>query len=881
MNNKTNCLAAISLAIFTLTANAEKIAVVNGTLINPGKSQIVENATVVIDGDRIAAAGDAKEISAPKDARVVDCKGKFILPGYIDAHVHFFQSGDLYTRPDAVDLTKVRPYADEIAWIKRNLPDTFARYLRSGITSVVDVGGPFWNFEVRKTANATAKAPRVAVAGPLISSVSREKLDLGDPPIVKIDNPEQAREFVRKLAAQNPDLVKIWYIVDKDHPVDSFRPIVRATVEESHARKIRVAVHATELETARAAVEEDADVLVHSVIDKPVDDAFVKLLKDRHTILCPTLVVFERYGRTFANRLNLTPEEKAWGNPEVITTLDVTKLPPDQLPDRIKTALSNPNEALDRIKKVYGVALKNLKSLEDAGVTIAAGTDAGNIGTIHGPALFREFQLMKEAGLTPMQILQCATANAAKLFGGETGAHIGKIDNGNFADLLILNSNPLDDIAHASDIDTVIKNGVLYSIRSLENAGGNSPGANLNALAENYVKLVLAMGKHDADYVDAYYGPPEWKTQSQGKKSLDAIALEAARLREQSAKIPEPRDEMGRLRREYLTKQLSALAARVRIVKGEHLRFDEESQALYDAIAPTLPESHFQEILARLEPKLPGKGALWQRYENWRRAFVIPNEKLDAVFQLAIKACRERTLAHIKLPPGENFTVEYVTNKPWGGYNWYQGNYRSVIQINTDLPTYIDRAIDLAAHEGYPGHHVYNSLLEKNLVRDRGWVEFSVYPLFSPQSLVAEGTANFGGEVVFTKSERLAFEKEVLWPAAGIDPSRAEEFYAVQDLVKKLGYATNEAARRYVNGEIDANAAAAWLQKYALMDEKRAKQATRFIEKYRSYVINYNLGEDMVRSYIEKRGGTATEPEKRWREFEQLLASPRLPSDIR
>ena len=464
---KLRITLALALSIFALTARAEKIALVNGTIINPDKSQIVQNAAIIIDGDKIAAAGDAKTISTPKDARLIDCKGKFILPGYIDTHVHFFQSGDLYTRPDVVDLTKVRPYADEVAWIKRNLPDTFERYLRSGITSVVDVGGPFWNFEVRKIANATPKAPRVAVAGPLISSVSRPQLDLGDPPIVKIDTPEQAREFVRKLAAQNPDLVKIWYIVDKDHPVDSFRPIVRATVEESHAHKLRVAVHATELETARAAVEEGADVLVHSVIDKPVDDAFVKLLQDRHTILCPTLVVFERYGRTFANKLNLTPEEKAWGNPEVIATLDVTKIPQDKLPDRIKTALANPNEALDRIKKVYDVALKNLKTLEDAGVTIAAGTDAGNIGTIHGPAIFREFQLMKEAGLTPMQILQCATANAAKLFGGDTGAHIGKIDNGYLADLVIVKSNPLDDIARASDIDSVMKNGMHYRTAEL------------------------------------------------------------------------------------------------------------------------------------------------------------------------------------------------------------------------------------------------------------------------------------------------------------------------------------------------------------------------------------------------------------------------------
>ena len=461
--------AAIALTLSFLAAasvRAERISLVGATVINPCDGKVLPNATVVIDGDKIERVSMGKQDAAGL-GKQIDCTGKFILPGYIDTHIHFFQSGDLFTQPDGADLNSVRPYKDEVAWVKSHVNDVFARYLRSGITSVVDVGGPFWNFEVRKTANQTAKAPRVAVAGPLISSVSREKLDLGDPPIVKIDTPEQAREFVRKLAAQNPDLVKIWYIVDKDHPVDSFRPIVRATIEESHAHKIRVAVHATELETARAAVEEGADVLVHSVIDKPVDDAFVKLLKDRHTILCPTLVVFERYGRTFSHQLNLAPEEKAWGNPEVIASLDVTKIPQDKLPERIKTALADPNAALDRIRKVHEVALKNLKTLEGAGICIAAGTDAGNIGTIHGPALFREFQLMKEAGLTNMQILQCATANAAKLFGGHTGAHIGKLESGNFADLVILNSNPLDDIARSSDIDTVIKNGVLYPTNEL------------------------------------------------------------------------------------------------------------------------------------------------------------------------------------------------------------------------------------------------------------------------------------------------------------------------------------------------------------------------------------------------------------------------------
>jgi imidazolonepropionase-like amidohydrolase len=456
----------ILLFVGVIAVHAEKISLVGATVINPADGKVMPNATVTINGDKIERVGTGKQDAAAL-GKQIDCAGKFILPGYIDTHIHFFQSADLFTRPDGADLNSVRPYKDEVAWVKSHVEDVFARYLRCGITSVVDVGGPFWNFTVRHLADATLKAPRVAVAGPLISSVSREKLDLGDPPIVKIDNPEQARAFVRRLAGEKPDLVKIWYIVDQDHPVDAFRPTVRATVEESHARKIRVAVHATELDTARAAVEEGADVLVHSVVDKPVDEAFVKLLKERGTILCPTLVVFERYGRTFSHQLNLTPEEQKWGNPEVIASLDVTKIPSDKLPDRIKSALAKPDEALDRIKKTYEIALPNLKKLEDAGVTIAAGTDAGNIGTIHGPALFREFQLMKEAGLTNMQILQCATANAAKLFGGETGAQIGKIDNGYFADLVVLKSNPVDDIAHASDIDSVIKNGVVYPADSI------------------------------------------------------------------------------------------------------------------------------------------------------------------------------------------------------------------------------------------------------------------------------------------------------------------------------------------------------------------------------------------------------------------------------
>jgi hypothetical protein len=254
---------------------------------------------------------------------------------------------------------------------------------------------------------------------------------------------------------------------------------------------------------------------------------------------------------------------------------------------------------------------------------------------------------------------------------------------------------------------------------------------------------------------------------------------------------------------------------------------------------------------------------------------------VDAVFRAAIDGCRAKTIEHLQLPRGEAFTVEYVTGKSWSAYNWYKGNYMSVIQVNTDLPITIDRAIDLACHEGYPGHHVYNALLEKNLVHDRGWVEFSIYPLFSPQSLIAEGTANFGIDVAFPGAARTTFEREKLYPIAGLNQDEAEKYAEVQRLVGKLSYAGNEAARKYLNGEIDRASAVTWLQKWAMSPKDRAEQRTKFFDQYRSYVINYNLGQDLVRTYVEKRGGTEKRPEARWKIFGQLLSSPRLPSGLK
>ncbi len=408
----------------------------------------------------------------------------------------------------------------------------------------------------------------------------------------------------------------------------------------------------------------------------------------------------------------------------------------------------------------------------------------------------------------------------------------------------------------------------------------------MNNIAEDYVKLVLHIGQYDPGYVDAYYGPENWKPEEKREETDTAKVYSMLSLKTDTllnrleALANYKAADIEKMRFRFLYKQLLAVKAELFILAGGRLSFDEESAALYDAQAPEHENGYFKNVIDELDKTLPGKGDLSKRLADFRSNFIIPKDKLDTVFSAAINECRKRTLEHIELPANENFKVEYVSDKPWGGYNWYKGNYFSLIQVNTDLPIYIDRAVDLAAHEGYPGHHVYNTLLEENMVKKNGWMEFTVYPLYSPQSLIAEGTANYGINVVFPGKSRIKFEHDVLFPLAGLDSSKAATYYKVLGLLDDLKYAGNEAARNYLNGKWDKDETVKWLAKYALMTPERAEKRISFINAYRSYVINYNLGQDLVKEFIERNGGTKDNPARRWKLFIHLLSTPQTPSGL-
>ena len=413
-------------------------------------------------------------------------------------------------------------------------------------------------------------------------------------------------------------------------------------------------------------------------------------------------------------------------------------------------------------------------------------------------------------------------------------------------------------------------------------AGAASPGddreRSLDAIAETFVKLALALGVHDPDEVDAYQGPPEWRKEAEAAR----IPLDEVERRAKAALAalgPDPAGgDLEALRRRALSAGLAAIRTRAAVVAGRRLTFDEEARGIYGVVAPRPSEAELERTAAAIDRALPGDGPLPARLEAFRARFHVPVDRLRGAVTAAIDECRARTLRRLALPAGESFSLEMVSGKPWGGYNWYQGGFRSVIQVNTDVPTPVGRVLDIGCHEGYPGHHVFHSLQDERLARERGWKEFLVQPLFGPASLVAEGSANHGVAVAFPGAEKIEFERRVIWPAAGLDPAEAERYERIEALARGLRYARNEAARRLLEGETDPAGAAAWLERHALLSPARAAQSVRFVQRYRTYVLNYNYGEDLVRTWVERTGGASADG--RWRAFEALLVVPRTPADL-
>ena len=398
----------------------------------------------------------------------------------------------------------------------------------------------------------------------------------------------------------------------------------------------------------------------------------------------------------------------------------------------------------------------------------------------------------------------------------------------------------------------------------------------LDQTAEKYVRLGLELGKFDKDYVDAYLGPKEWRDEANAQER-DSVALaKDIDALYQSIKSYKPSDT-ELVRYSALSKNIRAMDTRVRMVNGQKFSFREEARLIYDAEIPDYDFAVFDQALEQINELMGKPDDLPSAVSDYRNSLSIDSEKLDSVFMAALDECRKRSKQYIPMPENERFRIEYVTDKNWGGYNWYQGDNESLMQVNMDFPTRIDRPVDLGCHEGYPGHHVWNVLVENQLMNDNGWIEYTLFPLFSPFGLIAEGSANYGVDLSFPGEEKVAFEKSILYPLAGLEPNEASRLDQLNQLTAKLSHASTAIAVLYLDGKVSRDEAIAMRQKYSLVTRDRAEQGIRFTEQYRAYVINYTLGKDIVADYVER--GTNT-PKERWDKFTRMLTELKTASDM-
>lgn len=437
-------------------------AIVGATLVDGTGAAPVPSATVVLRGGKIDCAGRCE---IPAGVTVVDGRDLWLTPGLVDAHVHFSQTGWADGRPDSLDLREKHPYERVEADLKEH-PDRFFRsQLCSGVTSVFDVGGYSWTVAMAHREREDPRAPRVAAAGPLLSTVDHWLNLPGEKQLVYIPDADTARKTVRYLAAIGADAVKVWYIVTPERKVEDSMPAVLAAGEEAQKAKLPLIVHATGLAEAKVALRAGARFLVHSVDDKPVDDEFLELAKRNGTIYCPTLTVVGGYLRMYDSVLSHQPPAVddpngcVDGGTRAKVAESATAPAPTGLADRVANRKKSRSEA-DRISAA------NLKRVAEAGVPIAMGTDAGNPLTLHGPSVYAEMEAMQAAGLTPMQVIVASTRGGATAMGVEKEA--GTVEKGKSADLLLVAGDPTKDVANLRKVRYVVRGGVVRSIEELK-----------------------------------------------------------------------------------------------------------------------------------------------------------------------------------------------------------------------------------------------------------------------------------------------------------------------------------------------------------------------------------------------------------------------------
>jgi len=471
-------VAGLSERLFVKTASGWKItattafqeppgtppparALVGATLIDGTGAPPVAGAVVLLRGGKIECAGARAACPVPAGTDVLDVSGLWIVPGVIDAHVHFSQTGWADGRPDALDVRAKHPY-DQVEAGLRLHPERFGRsYLCAGVTSVFDVGGYPWTLALPAWAESDPEVPRIAAAGPLLSTRDHWVNLPAERQFIFLRDEAAAREGVRYLANEGAAAVKVWFIPEK--PIPELEPLVTAAGDEARLRRLPLIVHATGLAEAKAALRAGAHVLVHSVWDVPVDQEFLDLAKRQGTFYCPTLTVMRGYQRMFESAASRQPpavdDPNGCVDPETLARIAETAgLESSRTAEQLATSAQRTGER-------ERVAAANLVTVARAGIPVAMGTDAGNPLTLHGVSVYAEMEAMQRAGLTPREVLMAATRGGAAAMGRDK--ELGTIERGKLADLLVVAADPQADIANLRRLRWVVRGGVVRSLSEL------------------------------------------------------------------------------------------------------------------------------------------------------------------------------------------------------------------------------------------------------------------------------------------------------------------------------------------------------------------------------------------------------------------------------
>jgi imidazolonepropionase-like amidohydrolase len=460
------------LLLFSNTVIVAQTYITNVTIADVEKQKLLSNQTVVITNDLISSIQSSSKVKIPANATVIDGKGKYLFPGLTDSHVHFFQNGGIYSRPDAIDLRTTMPYNKEIALAHQTMEDKLRRYLQNGITNVIDLGATHNFLKKRNEFKNADYAPSVYMTGPLLTTYEPEEYENlhDDEPFGLVKSIEDGIKIVQQQLLLKPDFIKIWFIagadgLDIEASARKNLPAIKAIIDEAHKNNLKVAVHATQRITAQLSVENGCDFLVHSVDDEIIKDDFVQLLKKKKTILCPTLVVHDGYFKSFGQSHNFSNHELLKADPHQLgSLLDLKHLPDTLLINNYKKQF-NSERMIAMGNKTNQICFDNLKILADAGVLIATGTDAGNIGTMHASSYLAELQAMQKSGMSNWQIIQASTINGAKVLSKEN--EFGTITVGKKANLILLDNNPVENINAITQINRVINRGVVFNPNEL------------------------------------------------------------------------------------------------------------------------------------------------------------------------------------------------------------------------------------------------------------------------------------------------------------------------------------------------------------------------------------------------------------------------------